>query len=212
MGTASGPRRLRFGAEVQDHDVGRPARRARRAAGPEALVAWVSPAGALTSVGRAGERGYNRAMAVRSKTKQATECRQCRSFCDKTIQPRGCIEANCPFLYTYEDEKTGRSYIGCLQKVFDAEIDVEMFSTPSARAGYGGVKAKREPLDVPVLGRALLRGNGRAFDCVNPRFFDAADGEPAATARSTCATASDAAAVPARELHWFGRRLTKPRP
>ena len=62
-------------------------------------------------------------MAVRSKTTQHTECRQCCAFCDKTIEPRGCIEMNCPFLYTYEDGASGRSYMGCLQKVFAVEID-----------------------------------------------------------------------------------------
>jgi hypothetical protein len=119
-------------------------------------------------------------MAVRSKTKQATECRQCCAFCDKTIEPRGCIEANCPFLYTYEDEKSGHSYMGCLQKVFDAEIDVEMFRhAERTRAGYGGVKAKREPLPMcPFSVERSYEGNGAAFDCVNPRFFDAAEGEP----------------------------------
>ena len=119
-------------------------------------------------------------MAVRAKTKEATECRQCCAFCDKTIQPRGCIEANCPFLYTYEDEGTGRSFMGCLQKVFDAEIDVEIFKhAERTRAGYGGVKAKREPLPMcPFSVERSYEGVGAAFDCVNPRFYDAADGDP----------------------------------
>ena len=120
------------------------------------------------------------AMAVRSKTKQATECRQCCSFCDKTIEPRGCIEANCPFLYTYEDERSGRSYMGCLQKVFDAEIDVEIFQhAERTRAGYGGVKAKREPMPMcPFSVDRSYEGTGAAFDCVNPRFFDVSEVDP----------------------------------
>ena len=70
--------------------------------------------------------------------------------------------------------------MGCLQKVFDAEIDVEIFQhAERTRAGYGGVKAKREPLPMcPFSVERSYEGNGAAFDCVNPRFFDAADGEP----------------------------------
>ena len=119
-------------------------------------------------------------MAVRAKTKEATECRQCCAFCDKTIHPRGCIEADCQFLYTYEDDKTGRQYMGCLQKVFGVEIDVEMFrKAERTRAGYGGVKAMREPLPMcPFSVERSYEADGPAFDCVNPRFFDAADSEP----------------------------------
>ena len=118
-------------------------------------------------------------MAVRAKTKEATECRQCCAFCDKTIHPRGCIEADCPFLYTYEEE-TGRRYMGCLQKVFGVEIDVDMFQKAErTRAGYGGVKAMREPLPMcPFSVEKSYEADGPAFDCVNPRFFDTADSEP----------------------------------
>ena len=119
-------------------------------------------------------------MAVRAKTKEATECRQCCAFCDKTVHPRGCIEADCPFLYTYEEEQSGRQYMGCLQKVFGVEIDVEMFrKAERTRAGYGGVKAMREPLPMcPFTVEKSYEAAGPAFECVNPRFFDAADGEP----------------------------------
>jgi hypothetical protein len=118
-------------------------------------------------------------MPVRAKTTQDTECRQCCTFCDKTIEPRGCIEIGCPFLYTYENE-SGRSYMGCLQKVFGVEIDVDLFhKAERTRAGYGGVKAVREPLPMcPFSVERSYEGTGAAFECVNPRFFDAADSEP----------------------------------
>ena len=118
-------------------------------------------------------------MAVRAKTTQHTECRQCCAFCDKTIEPRGCIEMNCPFLYSYEDEKSGRSYMGCLQKVFGVEIDVDMFEKAErTRAGYGGVKAVREPLPMfPFSVERSYEGEGGAFTCSNPRFFDASEDE-----------------------------------
>ena len=75
-------------------------------------------------------------MAVRAKTVQATECRQCCTFCDKMIEPRGCIEMGCPFLYTYEDEAGGHRYMGCLQKVFAVEIDIHG-SGPALRVQTG---------------------------------------------------------------------------
>ncbi len=63
------------------------------------------------------------------------------------IEPRGCIEMDCPFLYTYEGEGGGHRYMGCLQKVFAVEIDVDMFERAErTRAGFGGIKASREPL------------------------------------------------------------------
>jgi hypothetical protein len=119
-------------------------------------------------------------MAVRAKTTEATECRQCCAFCDKTIEPRGCIEMNCPFLYTYEDDASGRSYMGCLNKVFGVEIDIDMFQRAErTRAGYGGVKAAREPLPMcPFSVERSYEGTGAAFDCVNQRFYDASESDP----------------------------------
>ena len=119
-------------------------------------------------------------MAVLAKTTQQTECRQCCAFCDKTIEPRGCIEMGCPFLYTYQDDTSGRSYMGCLQKVFGVEIDVDMFhKAERTRQGYGGVKAVREPLPMcPFSVERSYEGTGAAFDCVNPRFFDATESDP----------------------------------
>ena len=119
-------------------------------------------------------------MPTRAETNEATECRQCCAFCDKVIQPRGCVEMECPFLYTYEDEKSGRSYMGCLQKVFGVEIDVDMFNKAErTRQGFGGVKAMRKPLATcPMSAERSYEGSGAAFDCVNPRFFDVSEVDP----------------------------------
>lgn len=119
-------------------------------------------------------------MAVRSKTSEGTECRQCCGFCDKLINPRGCIEMDCPFLYTYVDDRSGRRFMGCIQKVFAVEIDVDMFNKAErTRQGFGGVKAAREPMPLcPMSVERSYEGSGEAFDCVNPRFFDANDSGP----------------------------------
>jgi hypothetical protein len=119
-------------------------------------------------------------MTVQARPRQATECRQCCAFCDKTIEPRGCLEMSCPFLYTYEDERSRRRYMGCLQKVFAVEIDVDLFNQAErTRQGYGGVKAMREPLPIcPFSVERSYEGEGAAFECVNARFFDAAESDP----------------------------------
>ena len=110
---------------------------------------------------------------------QIGECRRCRGFCDKLIEPRGCIELGCRYLYSYEDQLTGGRFMGCLQKVFRAEIDVDMFHLAEAGGGYGGVKMSGEPLPhCPFTVERSYEGAGRSFACVNPRFFDCSDAGP----------------------------------
>ena len=46
------------------------------------------------------------------RTSALGECRQCRGFCDKLIEPRGCMEIGCRFLYSYEDIRTGQRFMG----------------------------------------------------------------------------------------------------
>lgn len=98
------------------------------------------------------------------------ECRQCRSFCDKMVEPRGCIEMGCRFLYSYVDSFNGVQYVGCMQKVFGAEVELAAVREPG---GFGGVKVTGDPL--PHCQFAVERayeGSGESYDCVNRRFFD----------------------------------------
>ena len=74
------------------------------------------------------------------------ECRQCRTFCDRLVEPRGCLELRCRYLYSYVDPLGGGRYMGCMRKVFRAEIDVAMFEAAERSGGYGGVKMTGEPL------------------------------------------------------------------
>jgi hypothetical protein len=115
---------------------------------------------------------------VESPTKaarEAHECRQCCTFCDRVVMPSGCIASGCPYLYLYDDEVTGSRYMGCLNKVFTAEIDVDLFrAAERTRQGFGGVKMTGTPL--PQCRLSVDRaydGAGEAFECVNPEFFDA---------------------------------------
>ena len=68
--------------------------------------------------------------------------------------------------------------MGCMNKVFRGEIDVEVFEEAErTRHGYGGVKMTR-PADLPQCKYSVEKaydGNGDAFDCVNPHFFSDPD-------------------------------------
>jgi hypothetical protein len=101
------------------------------------------------------------------------ECRQCCSFCDHVVHPSGCIASGCSFLYLFDDEETGKRFMGCMNKVFRAEIDVEAFEEAQrTRHGFGGVKMNGLPL--PQCRTAVDKayaGYGDAFECINPQFF-----------------------------------------
>ncbi len=118
-------------------------------------------------------------MATRQReesTARIGECRQCRSFCDKLVEPRGCIELGCAFLYSYVDTLNGRHYVGCMQEVFAAEIELDAVLRPG---GFGGVKMTGPPLpQCQFTVERAYEGEGPAFECVNPRFFDCTDEGP----------------------------------
>ena len=105
---------------------------------------------------------------------ETAECRQCCAFCDRVLLPSGCLESGCPYLYLYDDEKTGRRFMGCLNKVFKVEIDVELFhEAERTRHGFGGVKLTGPPIArCRTTVERAYHGGGDAFACVNPRFFD----------------------------------------
>lgn len=110
------------------------------------------------------------------------ECRQCCSFCDRVVYPSGCIQSGCSYLYLFDDETSGRRFMGCMHKVFRGEIDVELFEQAErTRHGYGGVKLAGTPQ--PQCRMSVERaydGRGEAFDCVNPSFFAKPEADDAA--------------------------------
>lgn len=104
------------------------------------------------------------------------ECRGCRTFCDKLVEPRGCLELRCRYLYSYFDPLTGGHFMGCMRKVFGAEINVSMFEEAERTGGYGGIKMTGEPLpQCQFRVEPSYEGDGPAYECVNPRFFDCTD-------------------------------------
>ena len=111
----------------------------------------------------------------------AGECRRCNTFCDKMIEPRGCLELRCRYLYSYADELSGRRFMGCMRKVFKGEIDIEAFEAAERHGGYGGLKMTGDPLpQCEFRIEPAYEGEGPDFECVNPRFFDCTDEGPEA--------------------------------
>jgi hypothetical protein len=117
-------------------------------------------------------------MSVGQSAERATkpgECRRCQSFCDKLVDPAGCIALGCRYLYSYEDQFSGGRYMGCMQKVFGAEIDMDAFELAEAggRAGFGGIKMTGEALPhCQFTVERAYEGDGPGYECVNRSFFD----------------------------------------
>jgi hypothetical protein len=106
------------------------------------------------------------------------ECRRCGVHCDKVVYPGACLSRGCPFVYSYE--AWGHTYVGCMQKVFDVEIDLEMLRAAERRqAGFGAIRAMRQPL--PMCLAEIERTYASRLDdpgCVNPEFGELPVGEP----------------------------------
>jgi hypothetical protein len=110
----------------------------------------------------------------------AGECRQCTAFCDKVIDPGSCMAAGCPYLYAYDDQPSGKRFVGCLHKVFRAEVDVALLES-ARRSGrpFGGLRVTGAPLR--HCATAIVAAFERRGHCVNPEFW-AAEGEGASSA------------------------------
>ena len=119
------------------------------------------------------------------------ECRRCGVHCDKVVYPGACLARGCPFVYSYE--AWGHTYVGCMQKVYDVEIDLDMLR--AAEAQQAGLR--RDPRGAPAA--ADVQGRGRAdlrvaldeeLGCVNPEFSRAAGRRSRRSASSRSSRAS----------------------
>ena len=106
------------------------------------------------------------------------ECRRCGVHCDKVVYPAACIERSCPFVYAYKE--FGHTYMGCLQKIFQVEFDLDLLRAAERRRdGFGGVKAKRKPLPMcRIEVETCYEGRGDDLGCVNPEFNEIPVGQP----------------------------------
>ena len=106
------------------------------------------------------------------------ECRRCDVHCDKVVYPGACLERGCPFVYAYEE--FGHTYMGCMQKVFQVEIDLDLLKAAERRRiGFGAVKAKGKPLPMcKVEVESCYESRTDELGCRNPEFFELPVGEP----------------------------------
>ena len=97
--------------------------------------------------------------------------------CDKVVYPSACVARGCPFLYSFEE--VGRTFVGCMQKVFDVEIDLVLMLEAEQRGQFGAVRASRRPLPMcRVEVEACYEGREEDLGCLNPEFHELPLGEP----------------------------------
>lgn len=106
------------------------------------------------------------------------QCRRCDVHCDKVVYPSACVDRACPFLYAYE--AWGHTYVGCMQKVYAVEIDLDLLREAEARReGFGAIKANRQPL--PMCRTSVERcyeHRAGELGCVNPEFSELPEDRP----------------------------------
>ena len=125
------------------------------------------------------QRERSRTTALPLRPQDEVECRRCEVHCDKVVYPAACVERACPFLYAYE--QWGHRYVGCMQKVYDVEIDLDVLHEAEGRkGGFGAVKARRQPLPMcRAEVSCCYQNRGDDLACVNPEFFELPRGRSA---------------------------------
>jgi len=115
------------------------------------------------------------AAAVAART-AAGSCRHCPIACERVVEPAGCIEAGCPRLYAHV--RDGRTWIGCMEGVYDVEIDLDGFERlQDTTTGFGALRAAREPLPICRSGvERTFEHRASSAPCVNPDFLLSATG------------------------------------
>lgn len=107
---------------------------------------------------------------VGSSRGSAGSCRGCPVSCERVVYPAGCLESGCARLYSHEEE--GRTWFGCVEGVFGAEVDLARFRALQAtRTGFGALRAAREPLPICRAGVERTFEHRADGPCVNPDFL-----------------------------------------
>lgn len=97
----------------------------------------------------------------------------CPVTCERVVYPSGCVESRCERLYTYD--RGNATVMGCLEKVFRVEIDVEGFrALQRTRAGFGALRVWREPLGICRCAVERTFAHRPHGECVNPGFLESA--------------------------------------
>jgi hypothetical protein len=98
--------------------------------------------------------------------------------CDKVVYPGACLEKSCPFVYSYE--AWGHTYVGCMQKIYGVEIDLEMLrAAERQQTGFGAIRAVKQPLPMcRTEVESTYRSRTDDTGCINPEFGELPVGEP----------------------------------
>ena len=99
-------------------------------------------------------------------------CRRCAVHCDKVVYPAACIDRACPFIYAFSEH--GHTYVGCMQKVYGVELDLDLLrAAEETRPGFGAVRAVRKPLPMcKVEVEGCYGSRSDELGCINPEFFE----------------------------------------
>src|SRR5690242_12787356 len=121
---------------------------------------------------------HQAALALPLHPQEEMECRRCDVHCDKVVYPGARLARSCPFVYSYE--AWGHTYVGCMQKIFDVEIDLDMLRAAERRqAGFGAIRAVRQPLPMcHAEVEETYSSRSATSGCVNPEFGELPVGEP----------------------------------
>jgi hypothetical protein len=105
------------------------------------------------------------------------ECRRCGVHCDKIVYPAACVERSCPFLYAYTE--FGHTYVGCMQRVYAVDIDLDLLRAAEEEKGFGAIKAQRVPLPMcRAEVEPCYEHRTDELGCVNPEFFEVPQSQP----------------------------------
>jgi hypothetical protein len=116
--------------------------------------------------------------ALPLRPQDAVECHRCEVHCGKVVYPSACLDRSCPFAYAYEEH--GHTFVGCMQKIFDVEIDLDLLrAAERKRDGFGAVRAVRLPLPMcrSEVEQCYEHRTGE-LGCVNPEFNELPAGSP----------------------------------
>jgi hypothetical protein len=140
----------------------------------------------MSSLARRADRTHNRGVDEAAQApvelplrpQDEAECRRCEVHCDKVVYPGACLERSCPFVYAYE--AFGHTYVGCMQRVYGVEIDLDLLRAAEAKSeGFGGIRATGAPLPMcTVEVSACYENRGDELGCRNPEFHEIPRGRP----------------------------------
>jgi hypothetical protein len=110
-----------------------------------------------------------------AQRREEVECRRCGVVCQKVVHPSRCLAQGCPFLLAYQ--AFGRTYVGCMHRVFGVDIDLEHLERAQRRrGGFGPIRTVRPPLPMcPAEVERAYEHREEPLGCINPEFDELPD-------------------------------------